>query len=187
METFLISTLMVGIAEIGDKSLFLAILLTMRYQRPWPVFYGLLVGITANLALAALAGAWLATLLGGDWLPWVLGIGFLMMALWALVPEGSGDALPDKSHGSIFLTAVIGFFILEMADKTQFATLALAAHFETVLPVLTGAVVGVVLANAPAIWLGHRFAGRLPLRTIRMIAAALFAVLGIWVLLEVMF
>ncbi len=186
MGTFFISTLVVGLAEIGDKSLFLTLLLTLRYQRPWPVFNGLLAGVTANLALAALAGVWLAAWLDNEWLPIALGVGFILMALWALLPEDDQEPLPDRSHGSIFLTAAVGFFLLEMADKTQLATLALAARFETVIPVLAGGVTGVVLANAPAIWLGNRFAGRLPVRNIRIGAATLFALLGVWILLDVL-
>jgi len=187
MEAFLISIAVVGIAEIGDKSLFLAILLTVRHQRPWPVFWGLVAGVTANLALASVLGATVAQWLQSDWLSWVLGLMFIAMAIWALIPESVKDAeesLRPAERQTIFLTAAVGFFLLEMADKTQLATLALAASFEVVLPVLAGAVLGVILANAPAIWLGHRFANRLPLRTLRLVGAGLFALIGAWLLLE---
>jgi len=185
MEAFVVSIIAVGIAEIGDKSLFLAILLTVRHQRPWPVFWGLGLGVTANLTLATILGIWLASWLDGQWLNWILGAVFLAVAAWALIPDGAQDraAAPASGH-SIFLTAAIGFFLLEMADKTQIATIALAASYNTLLPVLTGSVLGVILANAPAIWLGHRFAHRLPMRTVRLTAAALFALIGIWMLLD---
>ncbi len=187
MEAFLISVAVVGIAEIGDKSLFLAILLTVRHQRPWPVFWGLVTGVTVNLALASILGATLAQWLQSDWLAWVLGLMFIAMAIWALIPESAKDseeALRPAERRNIFLTAAVGFFLLEMADKTQLATLALAASFEVMLPVLAGAVLGVTLANAPAIWLGNRFANRLPLRTLRRIGAGLFALIGAWLLVE---
>lgn len=189
MEAFLVSTVAVGIAEIGDKSLFLAILLTMRYQQPWTIFAGLVTGITANLAIAAALGATLAHWLQGDWLSWVLGFTFIAVAAWALLPEKAeeqdkGDALTGTSQRGVFITAASGFFLLEMADKTQIATMALAASFETLVPVLAGAVLGVTLANAPAIWLGYRFASRLPMRNLRLGAAALFALIGIWLLVE---
>lgn len=182
MEAFVLSMLVVGLAEVGDKSLFFAILLVVRHQRPWPVFWGLIAGISINLAIAAWLGAWLAVWVDGkDWLPWVLGVAFIAMGLWALLPESPGGARP-VSRGGLFTTAATGFFLLEMADKTQLTTLALAARFETFLPVLTGAVVGVVAVNAPAIWLGHRFAGHLPLGALRVTAAVLFGVLGAWII-----
>lgn len=187
MEAFWVSALLVGMAEIGDKSLFVTILLTVRYRRPWPIFFGLVVGITSNLALASGLGTWLADTLNGALLQWVLGLAFLAMAIWSLVPE-SDDASEEAapvSHGGLFLTAALTYFMLEMADKTQLATLALAARFDAFLTVLVGAVLGVILANAPAIWLGHRFASRLPLASIRLFSALVFTVLGGWILLEV--
>lgn len=187
LEPLAVSAGLVGLAEVGDKSMLLGILLTLRYRRPWPVCWGLVVGMTANLAIAATLGALLGAWLAGDWLSWVLGIVFIGMALWALLPEGEEseeDLSPQRSRRGVFLTAVIGYFLLEMADKTQVATLALAASYETVLPVLAGAVIGVVAVNAPAIWLGEQFAGRLPVRTLRLGAAGLFALLGVWILLE---
>lgn len=186
MEAFLVSTLAVGIAEIGDKSLFLAILLTIRYQRPWPVFWGLSAGITANLLLATLLGIWVASWLQGQWLNWLLGLVFLAVAIWALIPEKADEEelAPPKSDHGLFLTAAIGFFLLEMADKTQIATVALAANYGTLIPVLAGSVLGVILANAPAIWLGNRFAQHLPMNAVRLAGAALFALLGTWILID---
>ncbi len=184
MDAFLLSTLVVAIAEVGDKSLFFAILLTVRCRRPWPVFWGLVVGMLANLSLAALVGSGLAIVLDGAWLAWLIGIAFLGMAAWSLRPE-STEPPPDAiSRGGIFCTATAGFFLLEMADKTQIATMALAAAMENYPAVVLGATLGVVLVNAPAIWLGHRFASRLPMTWMRKAAALLFALLGAWVLLE---
>lgn len=188
LEPLIISAGLVGLAEVGDKSMLLGILLTLRYQRPWPVFWGLVAGIGANLAIAATAGVLLGTWLNGDWMSWVLGLAFIAMAAWALLPEDEEEdeeaASSQRSRRSVFLSAAVGYFLLEMADKTQVATLALAASYETVLPVLGGAVFGVVAVNAPAIWLGQQFAGRLPVRALRLGAAGLFALLGGWILLE---
>ena len=187
MEAFWVSALLVGMAEIGDKSLFVTILLTVRYQRPWTIFSALIAGITCNLALAAALGTWLADALSGQWLKWSLGLAFFAMAIWSLIPEADDDSETSApmSHGGLFLTAALTYFMLEMADKTQFATLALAARFDAFLAVLAGAVLGIVLANAPAIWLGHRFASRLPVARIRLLSALMFTFLGGWILLEV--
>ncbi|MCC5886682.1 MAG: TMEM165/GDT1 family protein [Gammaproteobacteria bacterium] len=187
MEAFWVSALLVGMAEIGDKSLFVTILLTVRYQRPWPIFFGLIAGIACNLALAAGFGAWLADAFDGDLLRWILGLAFIGMAVWSLIPESteSDDGVQPISRGGLFLTAAVTYFMLEMGDKTQLATLALAARFDVFLPVLAGAVLGLVAANAPAIWLGHRFAARLPVARIRLLSAALFTLVGGWILLEV--
>ncbi|MEX1198135.1 MAG: TMEM165/GDT1 family protein [Pseudohongiellaceae bacterium] len=187
-EPLVVSAGLVGLAEVGDKSMLMGVLLTLRYQRPWLVFWGLVVGMTANLGIAATAGVLLGSWLDGDWVSWVLGFAFLGMAVWALLSgdktQGDEEEPPQRSRRSVFVTAALGYFLLEMADKTQVATLALAASYEMILPVLAGAVLGVVAVNAPAIWLGQQFAGRLPVRALRMGAAGLFALLGIWVLLE---
>lgn len=187
MEAIWVSTLLVGMAEIGDKSLFVTILLSMRHQRPWPIFFGLVAGLTCNLALVAGFGAWLSDALDAAMLKWLLGIAFLAMALWSLLPESedAGAEMRPMSGGSLFFTAALTYFMLEMADKTQLATLALAARFDAFLTVLVGAVLGLVLANAPAIWLGHRFAARLPVHRIRLLSAMMFTVVGGWILLEV--
>lgn len=183
MDAFLISAITVGIAEIGDKSLLLTILLVVRYQRPWSILGGMTGGIFLNHALAALLGAWLAVLIGGAWLQWIVGATFIAMSGWALIPEQAEDPHSSSRHG-IFMTAVIGFFILEMADKTQLATITLAAAFESFLPVVLGSTIGLLLANAPGLWLGHCFAARLPLKAMRLASAVLFLVLGSWILLE---
>ena len=189
LEPFLVSSGLVALAEVGDKSMVLGILLTLRFRRPWPVFGGMVAGLTLNLAIAATLGALLADWLGGDWFTPVLAVIFLLMAGWALWPEDDDEEEEEavlrrySGHG-VFLTAAAGFFLLEMADKTQVAALTLAARYDAVLPVLAGAVAGVVAINAPAIWLGQQFAGRLPVRTMHVLAAVLFAVLGIWMLLD---
>jgi len=187
LEPLLIALGLVSLAEVGDKSMVLGIVLAIRYRRPWPVFWGLVLGMSANLAIAASLGALISQWLSGDWLSWLLGLSFLGVAVWALFPGGDGEAqasAPQRSRGGVFLTAAAGYFLLEMADRTQVATLSLAARYEAILPVLGGAVLGVVLVNAPAIWLGHRFAGRLPVRMLRRGAAVLFGLLGVWILLE---
>lgn len=186
-EPLLVALGLVGLAEVGDKSMVLGIVLALRYRRPWAVFWGLVLGMTANLAIAASLGVLVGQWLSGDWLSWLLGLSFLGMAVWALFPEGDGNEqalVPQRSRRSVFLTAAAGYFLLEMADRTQVVTLTLAARYESIVPVLAGAVLGVVMVNAPAIWLGHRFAGRLPVRMLRRGAAALFGLLGGWILLE---
>ncbi len=183
MEAFLVALVLVAIAEIGDKSLFLTILLMLRHRRPLPIVGGLVLGILANLALAAAAGSLLADWLDARLLAWVVGGAFVAMAVWSLIPEQDGLVEP-MSGSSLLLTAAVSYFMLEMADKTQLATLALAARFDAFLPVLAGAVLGVVLVNAPAIWLGHKYAARLPMRMIRWICALLALSLGLWILAE---
>lgn len=183
MEAFLIALLLVAVAEIGDKSLFLTILLMLRHRRPLPILGGLVIGIVSNLALAAAAGSLLADWLDARVLAWIVGAAFLAMAVWSLIPEKEGLEEPMSSR-SLLLTAALSYFMLEMADKTQLATLALAARFDAFLPVLAGGVLGVVLVNAPAIWLGHKYAARLPMRAIRWVCALLSLSLAAWILGE---
>jgi Ca2+/H+ antiporter, TMEM165/GDT1 family len=182
MEPFLISTIVVGAAEIGDKSLLLGVLLVMRYRCPGTIFAGMLVGLGLNLALAALLGAWLGSLVNGAWLDVAMGFAFIGMAAWMLCEQDT-DAPAIAPRGGVFVTSAIGFFALEMADKTQLATLALAASYQALVPVALGAFVGVTAVNAPVLWLGNRFATRLPVVRLRRASALLFAALGVWLLL----
>ncbi|MFQ3596487.1 MAG: TMEM165/GDT1 family protein [Sphingomonadaceae bacterium] len=180
MEAFLVSTLVVALAEIGDKTQLLAILLAARFRQPWPILAGILVATLANHALAALVGAAAAGFLEGDWFRWAVGLGFLAMAGWALVPDRA--ELPVLSRGGVFLATALAFFLVEMGDKTQVATALLAARFQEVVLVTIGTTAGMMLANAPAVWLGERITQLVPLRVVRMAAAALLAALGLWVL-----
>lgn len=184
MEAFLVSTGLVAIAEIGDKTMLLAILLAARFRRPVPILLGILAATLLNHALAAFVGQLAAGLLNGPWMKWVLGIAFLAFAGWALIPDKleEDEAPPALKAGSIFLTTAIAFFLVEMGDKTQVATVALGAQFHNVALVAAGTTLGMMLANTPAVFLGEVAATRLPLKYIRWVAAAGFAAVGIWVL-----
>jgi putative Ca2+/H+ antiporter (TMEM165/GDT1 family) len=185
MEAFLVSTGLVAIAEIGDKTMLLAILLAARFRRPVPIILGILVATLVNHALAAWVGQLAAGWLDGPWMRWVLGITFLVFAGWALIPDKleENEAPPVLKAGSIFLTTAIAFFFVEMGDKTQVATVALGARFGDVALVAAGTTLGMMIANVPAVLIGEAAATRLPLKYIRWAAAAGFAGVGLWVLL----
>ncbi|MGE3249936.1 MAG: TMEM165/GDT1 family protein [Hyphomonadaceae bacterium] len=182
METFLTSTLLVAIAEIGDKTQLLAIVLAARFKRPVPIILGVLIATLANHAFAATLGALAGDLLESAWLRYAIAAGFVAMALWALIPDKEEDA-PVRAGGSAFLTTLVAFFLVEMGDKTQIATAALAARFDSIALVTAGTTLGMMLANIPAIYLGEAATRVLPLKLMRWIAAALFAGLGVWTLL----
>lgn len=184
MEAFLVSTGLVAIAEIGDKTMLLAILLAARFRRPVPIILGILVATLLNHALAALVGQLAAGLLDGPWMKWVLGLAFLAFAAWALIPDKleEDETQPALRAGSIFLTTAVAFFLVEMGDKTQVATVALGARFHDVLLVASGTTLGMMIANVPAVLLGEAAATKLPLKVIRWVAAAGFAAVGVWVL-----
>lgn len=184
MDAFLLSTLTVAIAELGDRSLFLALLFGLRYQRPWPVFAGMALGLFLNQALSALVGIWLFQFLQASWHSWLVGIAFLAMAVWVLIPEKDDDDFSSKiSKRQLFFAALIGFFVLEMADKTQLVVVTLAGSYQLFWPVVLGATLGILLVTAPALWLGYRFANKIPLDTMKWVASGLFFALGVWVIL----
>jgi putative Ca2+/H+ antiporter (TMEM165/GDT1 family) len=183
LEPFLVSTGLVAIAEIGDKTQLLALLLAARFRKPVPILLGILGATIANHLLAAGVGAAAGALLQGPWMRWVLGLAFLAFAGWALIPdEFEEDERPKERAGSVFLTTLIAFFFVEMGDKTQVATVALAARFHEVLAVAAGTTLGMMIANAPVVFVGEAAAGRLPLKLIRLLAAASFAAIGLWIL-----
>jgi putative Ca2+/H+ antiporter (TMEM165/GDT1 family) len=183
LEPFLVSTGLVALAEIGDKTQLLALLLAARFRKPVPILLGILGATIANHLLAAGVGAAAGALLQGPWMRWVLGLAFLAFAGWALIPdEFEEDERPKERAGSVFLTTLIAFFFVEMGDKTQVATVALAARFHEVLAVAGGTTLGMMLANAPVVFVGEAAAGRLPLKLIRLLAAASFAAIGLWIL-----
>lgn len=188
MDSFLASTVGVAVAEFGDKTQLLAILLAARFKRPWPILAGILVATLANHALAALAGFWIAGLVEGVWFRVAVGLAFVAMAVWALIPDREDEAMAAKqatSASGVFLATTVAFFLVEIGDKTQVATIALAAQFEAVATVAAGTTLGMMIANAPAVWLGERAVTVLPLRTVRVIAALIFLALGVWTLAEV--
>ena len=184
MEAFLFSTGVVALAEIGDKTQLLAFILAARFRRPWPIVAGILAATVVNHALAGAAGAWLMALAGPVAMRWVLGVSFLAMAAWTLVPDhvDEGEVAPRSGRG-VFLTTVAAFFLAEMGDKTQVATVALAAKYASTVAVVAGTTLGMMIANVPAVFLGDRLLRRMPVRLVHGVAAALFAVLGIATLL----
>ena len=183
MEAFLVSTGVVALAEIGDKTQLLAFLLAAKFRRPLPIVLGILAATLANHALAGALGAWLTTLVTPEILRWGLGIGFLAMAAWVLIPDtlDADDAQLPKL--GVFAATFVAFFVAEMGDKTQIATVALAAQVGDFLWVVAGTTAGMMIANAPAVYLGERFASRMPVKQVHALAAVIFAVLGVAVLL----
>ncbi len=183
MEAFLISTGIVALAEIGDKTQLLAFLLAAKFRRPVPIVLGILVATLANHGLAAAVGAWIASTLGPETMRWILGVSFIAMAAWTLVPDKLDDDDAQIGRYGVFLATLVAFFIAEMGDKTQVATVAMAARFDSVLAVVAGTTFGMMLANVPAVYFGERIAGRIPVRLVHGIAAVIFALLGVATLL----
>ncbi len=183
MEAFFVSTGVVALAEVGDKTQLLAFILAAKFRRPWPIVWGILAATLLNHGMAGALGAWITGLLGPQTLRWVLGLSFLAMAAWTLVPDKFEEGDAKLARHGVFLTTFIAFFLAEMGDKTQIATVALAAQFQAFWEVVAGTTLGMMLANAPAVFLGDRLAGRLPVRLVHLVAAAIFAVLGVLTLL----
>ncbi len=179
MHPFLVSTSLVALAEIGDKTQLLSLLLAARYRAPLPIIAGILVATLANHGIAAGLGDVLAHWLSPRLLSWAVVLSFVAMGAWILVPDRmDDDEVPARSAHGVFLTTALAFFVAEMGDKTQVATVALAARYSEWLPVVAGTTLGMLAANVPAVLFGHRFADRLPSRWIHGIAAVLFIVLG---------
>ncbi|WP_308923515.1 TMEM165/GDT1 family protein [Janthinobacterium sp. J1-1] len=183
MEAFLISTGIVGLAEIGDKTQLLAFVLAAKFRRPVPIVLAIFIATIVNHAFAAAIGSWITGMLGPDLLRWVLGVSFLVMAAWTLIPDKLDEDDAKLAKYGVFLTTLLAFFMAEMGDKTQVATVALAARYDSMLAVVLGTTFGMMLANVPAVYLGDRIAGRIPLRLVHGIAALVFAVLGVATLL----
>lgn len=179
MDAFLVSTGIVALAEIGDKTQLLAFLLAARFRRPLPIVAGIFVATIANHAFAAAVGALVSRLLGPDVMRWVLGIAFLGMAAWIMVPDEMDEDEARLARFGVFLTTVLAFFVAEMGDKTQVATVALAARYASAVAVVAGTTLGMMLANVPAVYFGDRIAGRVPLKLVHGLAALIFAVLGV--------
>jgi putative Ca2+/H+ antiporter (TMEM165/GDT1 family) len=183
MEAFLISTGIVALAEMGDKTQLLSLVLAARFRQPWPIVWGILVATLANHALAGGLGTWVTHWMGPEVLRWVLGASFLAMAAWMLVPDKLDDDDADvKPKFGVFGTTVIAFFLAEMGDKTQIATVMLAAEYRSWLWVVAGTTLGMMLANAPVVWFGERITRLVPLTWVHRISAAVFVVLGMLVL-----
>ncbi len=174
-----------AVAEIGDKTQLLAMILASRYRRPVPIILGILVATLANHALAAWAGAAVAGWLGPDAMRWILGVLFLVMAGWCLIPDKEDEGPKVAGAAGAFIATTIAFFLVEIGDKTQIATVGLAARFNDLIAVTAGTTLGMMIANVPAVLFGDVLARRVPLKLVRSVAAAAFVVLGILVLLKV--
>lgn len=184
MEPLYFSTAVVALAEIGDKTQLLAFLLAARFRRPVPIIAGILLATLVNHGLAGALGTFIATQLGPLTLRWLLGLSFIAMAIWTLIPDAIKD---EETHTAqrlgVFGATLITFFLAEMGDKTQIATVALAVHYTNALLVVLGTTLGMLIADVPAVFIGDRLSSRIPMRLVHGIAAAMFAALGIATLL----
>ena len=183
MEAFLISTGIVALAEIGDKTQLLAFILAAKFRKPVPIVLGILVATLANHGFAGAVGTWITTLMGPETLRWVLGISFIAMAGWTLIPDKFEEDEAKLVRLGVFTTTLIAFFLAEMGDKTQVATVALAAQYQSLVAVVAGTTLGMMVANVPAVIMGDKIADKMPVKLVHRIAAAIFAILGIATLL----
>jgi putative Ca2+/H+ antiporter (TMEM165/GDT1 family) len=183
-QDFGVSALLVALAEMGDRTQLLTILLATRFRRPLPIIAGVAVATLANHALAALAGYYVSSFLDALWFRYLIGASFLVMAVWVLIPDKAADEGEKVSHRGVFLTTLIAFFLVEMGDKTQIATAALAARFSSIWIVTAGTTTGMLLANVPAAYFGHAITRIVPLAAMRYISAVVYALLGVASLLE---
>lgn len=184
MEAFLTSTAVVALAEIGDKTQLLAIVLATRFKRPLPIILGILGATLANHFLAALVGHSVASVLDGLWFRYAIAISFIAMALWTLIPDKLDDEEEKPARFGAFVTTLIAFFLVEMGDKTQVATVALGAQFSNLFLVTLGTTTGMMIANVPAVFLGNELIKRVPLNVVRTLAALLFLAIGLWLLAQ---
>jgi putative Ca2+/H+ antiporter (TMEM165/GDT1 family) len=180
MEALLVSTGVVALAEIGDKTQLLAFILAARFKKPWPVIAGILCATIVNHGLAGALGAWITSAVSPGILRWVLGASFIGMAIWTLIPDKIEEEETQVARRlGVFGATVVTFFLAEMGDKTQIATVALAAHYANPLLVVIGTTLGMLLADVPAVFIGNKLANRIPMKLVHSIAAAIFAVLGV--------
>ena len=185
MQTLLISTAAVAIAEIGDKTQLLSLILAAKYRKPLPICLGILVATLANHGLAGWIGSVVSAWLTPEMLKWIVAFSFLAIGLWTLIPDKvDEDDVPARGNRGVLVATLIAFFFAEMGDKTQIATVVLAAQYSPLWQVVAGTTIGMLLANVPVVWLGARFANRLPLRAARIGAAVLFIALAMWIVLR---
>lgn len=185
LEAFLVSTGIVALAEMGDKTQLLSLVLAARFRKPWPIVLGILVATLVNHALAGAVGAWVTQWLGPQALRWVLGVSFIAMAGWMLIPDKlDEDDTAKVPRFGVFGTTLVAFFLAEMGDKTQVATVVLAARFDAWAAVVAGTTLGMMLANAPVVWFGERITRRVPIRAVHVVGALVFAVLGVLALVS---
>jgi putative Ca2+/H+ antiporter (TMEM165/GDT1 family) len=180
MESFLVSTGVVALAEMGDKTQLLAFILATRFKKPLPIIAGILVATLLNHGLAGALGSWITTHLSDNTLRWILGISFIAMAIWTLIPDKiDEDETQIAKNFGVFGATLVTFFLAEMGDKTQIATVIMAAEFSSAVLVVMGTTLGMLIADVPAVFLGNKFAAKIPMRWIHGIAAAIFALLGV--------
>jgi putative Ca2+/H+ antiporter (TMEM165/GDT1 family) len=185
MEAFLVSAGVVALSEIGDKTQLLALMIAARYRQPVPIILGIVVATLFNHTIAGALGVWVATIVAAEVLRWMLGLSFLAMACWVLIPDKLNAGDEKFSRFGVFGTTALTFFLAETGDKTQIATVALAAKYATMAPVIAGTTLGMLLADVPAVILGSKAAARIPHKLVHAIAAGIFALLGLLVLLDV--
>jgi putative Ca2+/H+ antiporter (TMEM165/GDT1 family) len=183
LEPFFTSTAVVAVGEIGDKTQLLAIVLAAKFRKPWPIIAGILGATILNHTLAATVGYLVSDWLSGRWFRVAVGAAFIIMAAWALIPDKEDAGAADKTHGGVFLTTLVSFFFVEIGDKTQIATSLLAARYHQIALVAAGTTLGMLLADVPAVLLGEAATRIVPLQVVRVVAAAIFGLIGVWVLL----
>ena len=186
MEAFLVATGLVALAEMGDKTQLLSLVLAARFRKPWPIVLGIFSATVLNHALAGAVGNWVTHFLGAQMLRWILGGSFIAMALWMMIPDKlDAEDVPKATHFGVFGTTLVAFFLAEMGDKTQIATVMLAARYvDAYVWVVLGTTLGMMLANAPVVWLGERIVQRVPIRLVHGISAAIFLLLGAAALID---
>ena len=186
MEALFTSTALVALAEMGDKTQLLAMLLATRFRKPVPIILGILIATIANHFLAALLGHSIAGVLTQDWFRYAVALSFIAMAAWTLVPDKIDEDAPLRapSKAGVFLTTLVAFFLVEMGDKTQVATIALGARFDNLIAVTTGTTLGMMIANVPAVLFGEALARKVPMRALQVGAALLFLLLGLWMIAD---
>ena len=185
MEAFLVSTGVVALGEMGDKTQLLAMLLAVKFKRPLPIVLGILTATLVNHAAAGALGGWVASALGPELLRWVIGLSFIAMAAWIMVPDKLDDTNGNGTRHGVFLTTVVTFFLAEMGDKTQLATVALAARYDDLSSVVAGTTLGMLIADIPAVFIGDRLVKKVSMKLVHGIAAAIFAGLGVLTLFNV--
>jgi Ca2+/H+ antiporter, TMEM165/GDT1 family len=184
MDAFLTATGLVALAEMGDKTQLLALVLATRFKKPWPIVWGILLATILNHALAGAVGTWVTTVLEPDALKWILVAGFVVMGVWTFFPDKDNAAAVETGRWGVFFATVVVFFLAEMGDKTQLATVAIAAQYQDYLAVVLGTTLGMMLANIPVVFFGEKLTRALPLTVLRGVAGVLFLLFAAWIALN---
>ncbi len=185
MEALYISTGVVALAEMGDKTQLLAFILAARFKKPVPIIFGILCATLVNHGLAGVLGAWITSVISPETMRWVLGLSFMGMAIWTLIPDKIEEEETQVAQKlGVFGATLVTFFLAEMGDKTQIATVALAAHYGAPLLVVIGTTLGMLIADVPAVFVGNKFADKIPMKLVHSIAAGIFAIMGVLTLLK---